>query len=334
MADNEEQFSAEDLAVLDRGGGESDQAKGGADQGAGKSDPVDQGDKGKADQGREEPARRENQFPDNWREQYIVGLPEDQREKAKNWLSKRSSPYEVLRAGINADQKIQDLAQNRVKVPTGKEDDPKDVAAFRKHWGVPEKPSDYKVELPKEYGTELSATDKEMLDEFLADAHSKHMNQAQVDHSIKAFWAVQQRMNAYKSAEAMKVDTAAEDDIRVEMGKDYRTNLELINRVVGEGLSKHGWEKPEDRREFLSMRLENGVKLGSYKPFVMWLSELAREKADDGTLEFGDSGDAVDIDRRIDEIIGTRDKDIKEYERLQPELKKLITIQNRRNARR
>lgn len=271
-------------------------------------------------------------FPENWRDQLVVGLPEEQRAKGKDWLAKRSSPYEVLRAGISADSKIQELSQGRVKIPTGKDDDPKELAQFRKTWGVPEKATDYKVELPKEYGTELAEGDKEMLDEFLKDAHSKHMNQAQVQHAINAYWSVQQRVNAAKNAEAMVKDQSAEDELRVEYGKEYRPTVELINRFVGKGLEKHGWEKQE-RAEFLNMRMENGMKLGSFPPFVKFMAEMSRQAADDGDLEVGEGAEGVDVDKRIDQIIATRNSDMKEYERLQPELTRLIAVQERRRAR-
>lgn len=320
-ADTSADTSASDAATSDKSSGASDKGGTSAKDSSAKDDSAsDDGKSGGA-------------FPDNWRDLYVQGLPDEQKGKAKDWLAKRSSPHEVLRAGLAADAKIQELSQGRVKVPTGKGDDPKDIAAFRKAIGVPEKVEDYKIDLPKEYGAELQANDKELLDEFLKDAHEKNMTQAQVDHSIKTYWAVQQRVNAMRAAEAMRVDQAAEDEIRTEMGKEFRGNVELINRMLSDGLSKHGWDAPEDRRDFLSQRLENGVKLGSWPPFVRWLSEMARERADDGTLEFGDGGDAVDVDRRIDDIMKIRDKDMKEYQRLEPELKKLIAVQNRRKTR-
>ena len=270
---------------------------------------------------------------ENWRDQIVSGLPETDRPKAQEWLKNRSSPFDVLRAGMSADARISELTRDRVKVPTGKNDDPKELTAFRKTWGVPEDASGYKVEIPKEYGAELVGQDKELLEEFLTDAHSKNMNQAQVDHAIKAYWSVQQRVQAAQQAQIATVQQQAVDELHVHFGREYRPTVELINRMFESELKEVGLTEPEQRREFLSQRFQNGMALGEYPPFVKMMAKIARERSDDGALIMGESHDGEDLDAKIDKIIGIRNTDIKEYERMQPELNRLIAAQNRRKAR-
>lgn len=278
------------------------------------------------------PAKAEDIFGDNWRDQWVAALPEDERNTAKGWLSKRSSPHEVLRAGLYADRKIQEVTQGRVKLPTGKDDDPKEVSQFRKAWGIPEKAEDYKAEVPKEIG-ELSNVDQELLAEFKERAHKKNFSQAQFNDSLEMYWAVDQRVKAARQAEAIRLDMAGEDEVRNELGRNFRPDIELTNRFFADRLGKHGWDA-EQRKEFLAQRLENGQKLGSFPPFVKMMVELAREQADDGAFDIGESSDGVDLDKKIDDIVSKSQTDPKEYERLQPELKRLIAAQQRRDARR
>lgn len=272
-------------------------------------------------------------FGDNWRDQIAAGLPEDQRAKAQAWLKNRASPYDVLNAGMSADSKISQLMRERVKIPTGKDDDPKEVAAYRKAIGVPEKPDGYKVELPKEYGAELTGTDKELLDEFLEEAHAKNYTQGQVDLAIQNYWAVQQRVRAAEQAQIARAQQGAVDELHAHFGKEYRPTVELINRMFETELSEVGLTKPEERREFLSQRFTNGMALGEYPPFVKMMAKIARERADDGAFVVGEGTDGVDIDKRIDDIIAIRTTNPKEYERMQPELQRLVAAQNRRKAR-
>ena len=267
-------------------------------------------------------------FGDDWKDRLLTGMPETQRERAQGYLSKRSSPYDVLNAALSADQKISELMRDRVKIPTGKNDDPKEVERFRKAAGIPDKPDGYKVDIPREYG-ELSELDEELVGEFQQEMHAAGANQKQVDVASKMYFAIQQRVNAAKAAEAMAADRKGLEEIKGFHGKAFPQVVELTNRMFAEGLGKYGLEDPKARTDFLSMRLENGQKLGSFPPFVNFMADLAKERADDGAFDVGDGDDGEDINAKIDKIIAMRDTDIKAYQRMQPELEKLIKRQDR-----
>lgn len=269
----------------------------------------------------------------DWREKTLANLDETTREKADKFLKTRSSPYDVLRSALAADSKITELTNSRVKIPTGKDDDPKDVAAYRKARGVPETPDKYDIEpFVKEVG-ELSPLDNELKDEFLKQAHSLNWGQKDVDFAMKTWVANQKMLAAEQTKRVLSAQQAAIDELRVEYGKEYRPNIELVNRMFSEELSRVGMQEADERREFLSKRFADGTALGEHPAFVKMMVNIARERADDGALVMGETADGGDIDKRIDSIMEKMNSDPKEYARMQPELQRLIAAQNRRNAR-
>ena len=144
-------------------------------------------------------------------------------------------------------------------------------------------------------------------------------------------WALEREMQAEAAQRIARVQTAAVDDLRVHFGKEYRPTIELINRMAGEGLGKHGMDAKQ-RGEFLSMRFADGTALGEHPAFVKWMGDLAREKYDAGAFEPTDEVGGANMDARKKEIMGKRWSDPKEYERLQPELDRIIAAENRRNG--
>jgi hypothetical protein len=271
-------------------------------------------------------------FTDDWKEKAIAGVPESQRKKAEAYIARRSSPYDILNGAMSADDKIAELTRDRIKIPTGKDDDPKDVAAFRKAMGIPDSPDKYEVKVPKEYG-ELSELDTELKDAFLERALSTGMSQKQVDLAMDNYFAIEKVKAAEQAKLVLASSTAAQDELRVHFGKEYRQSVELTNRFFAEGLGKNGMAEAEDRREFLSKRFADGTALGEHPAFVKFMAELARERADDGAFIMGEGTDGVDIDAKIDKIIKTRNSDPKAYAAMQPELERLVAAQNRMKAR-
>lgn len=335
MSDNQEQFTADDLAVLDD--------KPAADAAPAKTDSAPAPD-AKAptttDAGRTESNKPTttpaNAWGENWRDEAIKTLAlKDEKEvaKAKDWLGKRSSPSEVIRAGLEADRRISEITRDRVKIPTGKDDDPKDVAAFRKALGVPEKPEDYRFDelVPKEYGN-LSDMDAELRDEFLKGALDANMTKKQVEHSVKMYWAINQRIEAQKEAQRIQRQQQNMDEIRTKAGPDYRNNVELTNRMFQNDLKELGFGE-ENSKSLMNLQLADGSHLGDHPVFVQWAFKVARERADDGALVMGESYDGSDLDKKISDMIELQHTDKKEYQRVQPELMRLIAAQNRRKSR-
>lgn len=271
-------------------------------------------------------------FGENWRDGWVEQLPSDQREQARNYLKTRTSPHEVLRAGINADAKISQIMAERVKIPTGKDDDPKDVEAYRKARGVPEAPDKYDFKVPQEYG-ELSELDQQLKSDFLKRAHENNWSQKDVDIAVETHMAILKEAEAEKMKMAVQASQAARDELMTEWGRDFHANVELTNRMIESELMEIGITDPNERKAIMSQRFMDGTAFGENVPIVKMLAKIARERADDGAFVVGETGDGVDLDTKIDKIIALRSEDPKEYERMQPELQRLVAAQNRLKAR-
>lgn len=291
-----------------------------------------------ADDGKEkEPS---DYLPDDWRAKEVarLGLTGDAFKKAEEIAKRASTPAELLRRVMSADSKITEVSEalkTRVKLPTGKKDDPKDIEAFNKAWGVPDAADKYAMVDPPEELGERSDLDKELLGEALKDFHGAHYNQKQVDAALKAFDRAQTVVARQMQENAVKADDAAEEELRSSFLKDYKPTVELTNRYLSEILGPYMPDAAE-RKSFLDMRLQDGTRIGNHVPFVKAMAALARDAYDDGTMVGGETTDGVDIDKRINDITSKahsdKPEDKREYERLQPELLKLIAAQNKRNA--
>lgn len=273
----------------------------------------------------------EQWFPENWRDQMIGQLSEGEREKGERFLKNRQSPIDVLRASLSADSKISELTRDRVKIP-GENADPKEVEQFRKALGIPESPDKYAFEVPED--VELTPMDEEFKGDFLSEAHKYNLNQKQIDFVKDTFYAYQRQAAAQMVANAKRAGDRSIDELRGEMGSDFRPNVELANRWLEQELSEAGMTDPNERREFLSKRFADGTALGEHPAFVRFAIRNARAAADDGAIVVGDSATTGSVDQRIDQIMSKMHSNPKEYEQLQPELQRLIAAQNRQKARR
>ena len=329
MADTENQdaLSADDLAMVGGSNDAGSDAAGAEDI----DDAVASGDTPTG--GSQQPAGATPfEFGSDWREKMVAGLPEGQhRDKALASLKTRNSPYDVLNATVAADAKISQLMAERVRVPTGDNDDPKDVAAYNKARGVPEKADDYNLDLPD--GFELTQTDQQLKGDFFKEAHKRHWNQKDIDLAVQTHLAILKETEAESAKQRLQASQASQDEIRAHFGKDYRPTIELTNRMFEQEMTEIGMTDPAERQEALSIPLADGRMLGELPWFVKIMGKLARERSDDGAFEMGESGDGADLDAKIDGIMDKKFTDPKEYERMQPELQRLIAAQQRRDRR-
>ena len=271
----------------------------------------------------------------NWRDRIVTapGFKDEERTKIKAYLDRRGSIYDVLRSGANSDQKISELMRDRVKIPTGKNDDPKEIAAYRKARGAPEDPEKYDIKLPEDFG-ELDSLDKDLSSDFKKRAHALHWGQKDFDLAIETVVARDRMRAAEQANKVLRAKEAAVDELRIHFGKDYRPTVEMINRMIGEEMAAIGIDDPNLRREALSERFADGMALGEKPWFVKMMANIARKYGDPGVFEAGEPVEGGDVDSKIETIMGMMMTNPKEYERMQPELKRLIEIQERRNKRR
>lgn len=269
-------------------------------------------------------------FPDDWKNRLIEGMPADAIDKAKKYLGTRASAQDILKAALSADSKISEMA-GRLKPPTGKNDDPKDVVAWNKAMGIPETHEKYAVYTPE--GVEQDDFGKEVVGEFLKDAHKSGMGQKAVDTALKSYYRAQAM--AAKAMETRSAEAAerCQEDLRVDYGRDYKPNIELANRLIREDFSPHFGD--DGAKEFLSQRFQNGMALGEDPRFVRLLVSWAKQRYDDGQIDMGAQSETggKGLEQREAEILSLMHSDPKEYDRRQPELKQIIAAQNKQKKR-
>lgn len=367
----EESFSADDLAVLggNEGDGGADKTaekvaeadKGGkaesetpADKGAKvegekpaekveAEKPADKAEKKpdakveeKIDKALEKLAWPEDGFPDDWRERTLksLGLEGDALKRAQEVAKRAASPAELLRSVMTGTTKITELTaelKGKVTIP-GDKAKPEEIDAFRKAWGVPEAADKYDL---KDLG-EMSEVDKEIWGEVLPGFHKGNFSQTQLGQVAAALKTAETIAAKRMEERATKIDGDTRDMLLLEYGSSraVKANEELANRYLGDLLGKH-MEK-EDRTDFLNRKLEDGTRIGSHPGFVKAIIEAARQWAPEGLPEIGEGGQQVDVDKRINDIVklshSQKPDEKKEYQRLQPELQRLIAAKNRRDA--
>ncbi len=269
------------------------------------------------------------QAAEDWRAKFVEGLPAELADKGKKYLERRASPQELLKSALAADGKISELS-GRVKVPTGKGDDPADVEAYRKAVGVPEAPDKYTI--PEIQGVQWNEEQKGDIGEFFKAAHAAHMSQPQAEAALKVLAQSNMRaQQAFQEQARAKAD-AVQEDLRAEYGRDYRANTELANRWVKEQFAPYAGENGVG--DLMNVRLADGTCLGENPAFVRWAVSNARQAADHGVLETGDGKSGAGLDERLKEIYAMKSKDPKGYASLaiQDELVRLESIRIKRNA--
>lgn len=277
-------------------------------------------------------------FPPDWQARLVatMGLTGDAAKKAEERAKRASSPAELLRSVMAADSKINDVTnqlKDRIKVPTGKDDKPEEVAAFRKALGIPETVDGYKLA----EADKMSEVDKGLWAGALKEFHGANLSQAQVDAVQKVYAQVQEQSMSLLAERAKVAAEKAEETLRAEYGTQYKANLEIGNRFLAEMLTPITGSR-EATKAVLDMRFDDGSALGEHPAFVKLFVNLGKQLlADDGAVLVGDAATAGDITQRINEITklahSSSDADKREYERLQPELLKLIEAENRRKGR-
>jgi hypothetical protein len=322
-----------------KAGGDGKTAEGAEEAGKdGKAAGKDKVEDGKA-------KKADDYLPADWREKEVarLGLTGDALKKAQEIAKRASTPAELLRSVIAGADKVREAteaAKGRIKIPTGKDDKPEDVAAFRKAMGVPEKAEQYSVPNPPEELGERSDLDKELIGEALQDFHKVDLNQKQVTAVINTFDRVQQIIKRQVQERAAKADDDADEALRTQHLRDYKPNLELAERFLESEFAQFYPEKA-DRVALLNMRLEDGTRLGNYPPLVNFFIHAAKNGtsavADDGAPPRGADGDLVDIDKRIAEITAlahsSKPADETKYKSLQGELERLVTAKVRRDQK-
>lgn len=170
-------------------------------------------------------------FKEGWQEALV-----DETFRGRSVYSGLTDLKSVMKHIGNADTLI---GRKGLKAPDDNAS-PQEWDAYYKLVGRPDKPGDYKVEIPKEME---SYYDQTLLDEAKAELHKAGLTQKQVA-AVMALDGKRIRASlAQVQAQAESQRVEAEKTLRSEWGKAYDERLHNANRVIAENVSEE--DKPE-----------------------------------------------------------------------------------------
>jgi hypothetical protein len=304
------------------GAGDAGAGAGTGGTGAGTGDAAAGGD----------PAGDKGYWPDDWRDALVKDLPAEQKPKAQEFVKTRPSLNDIFRSALSADSKIQELSQNRVKLLTGKDDKPEEVAAYRKAFGIPDAPDKYAIPVTQP-GVEPTAEETALWGAALPILHDANLGQKQLDAVGKALAVTTRIQHDAKMAIARKAGEAAQEDLRVEWGREYKANVESTNQFFVDEMRPFMRAQDGDLNQLLSRRFDDGTALGECVPFVRWLNHMRGELQGDGPPVVGQGSDGVDLDKQIDDITSLAHVDPQKYKSMQGKLTALVEAKSKRDSR-
>jgi hypothetical protein len=168
----------------------------------------------------------------DWRTSYLDGLDDGLKDRASKYLERRKGHNDVLKSALEGESKISELSneiKSRIKIPTGKDDKPEDIEAFRKAIGVPEAADAYQVWAPE--GSQWD-DQRAGIKEFLADAHGVHLSQKQVDVCLQALARTNAQTMQQWERSAKETVARTQAALKKEHGREFQANRTLAFREM------------------------------------------------------------------------------------------------------
>lgn len=226
-------------------------------------------------------------WPDDWRAK-LAG--EDAKELAR--LQRMGSPAEVWKAYRALEAKI---SSGQLKQGLKPDATPEEVAAWRKENGLPEKPEDYRPQLPN--GTVLGEEDAPLIGGFQKTAHELGLTADQFNKTLSWYYGQMDAMKAQQYEADTSFRSQAEDALRAEWGPAYRAEVKGIANFMEANA-------PAGMADLLfNSRTADGKLIGDHPEVLRWLSSLTRTMNPMATLVPAGSADPMKAgEARITEI--------------------------------
>jgi hypothetical protein len=227
----------------------------------------------------------------DWRGSFVKGmeLDEEGMEKENVRLARFQQPSDVYKSFREAEAKISKGIQT--PLPDGATEE--DIKAYREANNIPATGEDYFEGLPKDL---ILTGDVGMFEDF-----SEHVLQANnlpasaLQGAAEWYYAMQESSAQLMEEGDIDHKDEAEDQLRIDWGKDYRIN----HNVIGNFLSK----VPEALREDLTnARLPDGRGLFNSPDFLKHIVDIERQINPASALTPGGADSAETNDARIGEI--------------------------------
>lgn len=236
-------------------------------------------------------------WPEDWREKYANG-----DEKLLKGLQKFDSPKAVIDAYNSLQRKV---SSGGMKSTKPKDATPEVLAAWRAENGIPEKPADYDTSLPD--GLVIGESDKPLIEGFLNAAHETDMSPEQVKKALSWYYTEQERQIEELQQNDLSLKKENEDALRVEWGKDYRRNINMISNMLDAAPAGV-------KDKLLGGRLSDGTPIGSSPEVLRWLVGVSLELNPAATVVPGAGPNAAGaIDAEITTIEKRMAEDRKGY---------------------
>ncbi len=198
----------------------------------------------------------------NWRDNI-------QDEKLRGHAERFTTPEDLVKSHLDLRTKL----SSAIFIP-GKDADEKDIQAFRKAIGVPEKPEGYEFKMPE--GKEAGENDK-AFQEAARQAFHKLGIPAPAAAGLNAWWNEMTSAMQAAQVEADKQYAAqTEAALKKEWGDDYDRNHALANKALESFFEKEGKEA------FQTLELKDGRLLGDHPEVVKAFAKIGREMVNFG----------------------------------------------------
>lgn len=255
-------------------------------------------------------------WPDDWRDKAAGG-----DEKLRATLERYTDPAAMAVALRNAQAKISQGVKPGAPPPNAS---PEELAEFRKQMGVPDSPTDYKVELSN--GMVVGEADKPFVDQFLTDVHGKNWTPGQANEALDWYFQHQDRIVREQEAADNAFNAEAQQKLKEGWGGDFNRNINILQNFLAGAP-----EGVKDR--LLTGRTADGKLIGDDPMMLGWLVNMARDVNPTASLLPAGQDNAPGVDARLTEIKALMANQGSEYwkgakaEGLQKEYRELITAQ-------
>lgn len=209
-----------------------------------------------------EPAPVKADWPDDWRTKLSAG-----DEKALKQLERYASPADIWKKARALEQR---MSSGELKAQAAFPDKgtPEEQAAWRKDYGIPDKPEGYDLTLPD--GLMVGENDKPIINEFLKLAHGAHMRPEHVKSTLSWYYQERERQMEAQSESDNTFRKTSEDELRGEWGNEYRANVNLVQGLLDTA--------PTGLKDLLNgARLSDGTALANHPNVLRFLVDLARQ---------------------------------------------------------
>lgn len=188
-------------------------------------------------------------------------------EKMLAELGRYATPKDVNDARRAAAERI---SKGDIRAPRPADDaPPEQLAEWRKAQGIPEKHTDYKLELKD--GLVVGEADKPLLDSFLQSQHAKDATPAEVNRSVSWYFEHQAaQIEARDNADA-EYRSNQEEILRKDMGADFKRNVRIVNEFLQTA-------PPGVAEKIMGGRDHNGRLFAADAGVISWLTNLALER--------------------------------------------------------